>query len=186
MRTIEELEAAGAAAATIEDTVLPQRFGETAPALISVEEFAGKLKAAVAARRDPAFAVVGRTSALARTGLDDALRRVEVCNAAGVDAIFVAGGATPASLRAIADATDVPLISGTPVDDEAVLVECRCVISTWSHLPFFMAAKTIHDAYAHLYKGGAEADLRMQTNPETTRIALAQADYDAATRRYLT
>ena len=46
-RTVQELEAAGAAALTIEDTLLPQAFGETATQLISLPEGVGKMKAAV-------------------------------------------------------------------------------------------------------------------------------------------
>src|SRR6201993_5251962 len=53
-RTVQELEAAGAAGLTIEDTLLPQAFGETATQLISMEEGVGKIKAALDARGDPA------------------------------------------------------------------------------------------------------------------------------------
>src|SRR4051812_38789251 len=51
-RTVEELEPAGVAAMTIEDTVLPRAFGEAKPQLISREEGVGKMKAALAGRQD--------------------------------------------------------------------------------------------------------------------------------------
>src|SRR3954465_1178910 len=51
-RTVEELEAAGAAGLPIEDTLLPQAFGEAKPQLISAEEGLGKIKAALNARQD--------------------------------------------------------------------------------------------------------------------------------------
>src|SRR5438874_8204179 len=60
-RTIEELEAAGAAGLTIEDTLLPQAYGAVEPQLISLEEGVGKMKAAVDARSDPALVIMGRT-----------------------------------------------------------------------------------------------------------------------------
>src|SRR5271156_3848875 len=60
-RTVEELEAAGAAGLTIEDTLLPPAYGEARTQLISPEEGVGKMKAALAARRDPPLVVVGRT-----------------------------------------------------------------------------------------------------------------------------
>src|SRR6202046_1940427 len=41
-RTVEELEAAGAAGLTIEDTLLPQAFGQAKTQLIPVEEGVGK------------------------------------------------------------------------------------------------------------------------------------------------
>ena len=63
MRTIQELETAGVAAASIEDTLLPRSYGETKPTLISIDEGVGKMRAALAAREDKSFVVVGRTSA---------------------------------------------------------------------------------------------------------------------------
>src|ERR1700723_3590855 len=62
-RTVEELETAGAAGLTIEDTLLPQAFGQTKTQLISLEEGVGKMKAAVDARDDPSLGMVGRTGA---------------------------------------------------------------------------------------------------------------------------
>ena len=60
MRAVEELEAAGVAALTIEDTDLPRRFGAgAAPRLLAVEEGVGKMRAALAARRDPSLVVAG-------------------------------------------------------------------------------------------------------------------------------
>src|SRR2546422_6536039 len=61
MRTVEELETAGVAALTIEDTVLPTPFGRRGDGLVSVEEMVGKLRAAVAARQDPSLVGIGRT-----------------------------------------------------------------------------------------------------------------------------
>src|SRR5438132_8578670 len=51
-RTVQELETAGAAGLTIEDTLLPQAFGEAKTQLISIDEGVGKVKAAVEARGD--------------------------------------------------------------------------------------------------------------------------------------
>ena len=65
MRTVQELETAGVAAMCIEDTLLPRKHGEKKPSLISLEEGIGKMRAAVAAREDPSFVIVGRTSAAA-------------------------------------------------------------------------------------------------------------------------
>src|ERR687887_1346982 len=63
MRTVEELEAAGVSALTIEDTLLPPRFGQRqGEELIAIQEFVGKLRAAVAARQDPSLVIIGRTA----------------------------------------------------------------------------------------------------------------------------
>src|SRR5215217_643985 len=60
-RTVQELEAAGAAGLTIEDTLLPQAYSVSEPQLIPVEEGVGKMKAALDGRGDPSLVVMGRT-----------------------------------------------------------------------------------------------------------------------------
>src|ERR1700737_224205 len=70
-RTVEELEITGAAGLTIEDTLLPQAYGQAGTQLISIEEGVGKLKAALDARGDPPLVVVGRTAAASVTSIDD-------------------------------------------------------------------------------------------------------------------
>src|SRR6267142_4236282 len=91
MRTVQELEAAGLAGLTIEDTVLPAPFGKQGEGLVSLEEMLGKLRAAVAARQDPSLVVIGRTQALRDGGIAEAEKRVRAYQETGVDAIFLAG-----------------------------------------------------------------------------------------------
>src|ERR1700756_2528472 len=65
-RTIRKLEAAGLAGCHIEDQQFPKRCGHLAgKSLIDVEEMTEKIKAAVAARRDPDFTIIARTDARA-------------------------------------------------------------------------------------------------------------------------
>src|ERR1700731_416343 len=90
-RTVQELEAAGAAGLTIEDTLLPQAFGEPKTQLISLEEGVGKMKAALDGRGDPSLVVMARTGAAQVTSLDDAIARAKAYEATGVDALFVTG-----------------------------------------------------------------------------------------------
>jgi carboxyvinyl-carboxyphosphonate phosphorylmutase len=90
-RTVQELEAAGAAGLTIEDTLLPQAFGQAGTQLISLEEGVGKMKAALDARSDPALMIIGRTGAASVTSVDDAITRAKAYQATGVDALFFTG-----------------------------------------------------------------------------------------------
>ena len=69
-RTVQELEGAGAAGLTIEDTLLPQAFGAAKPQLISLAEGIGKVKAALEGRGDPALVILGRTGAVSVTSLE--------------------------------------------------------------------------------------------------------------------
>ena len=90
-RTVEELETAGVSALTIEDTLLPIPFGGDDAQLISIEEGVGKMRAALAGRQDPRLVIVGRTSAIGITGVDDTIARLKAYEAAGVDMLFLAG-----------------------------------------------------------------------------------------------
>lgn len=63
MRTIVELERAGVAALTIEDTLLPAQFGRKSTDLITVAEGVGKIRAATEARVDSEMAIIARTNA---------------------------------------------------------------------------------------------------------------------------
>src|SRR5712672_1492739 len=83
-RTVQELETAGAAGLTIEDTLLPQAFGADEPQLISLEEGVGKMKAALDARGDPSLLIIGRTAAASVTSMDDAIVRAKAYQATGV------------------------------------------------------------------------------------------------------
>ena len=112
-RTVEELETAGICAMSIEDTVLPRPYGPCGkPTLIPVEEGIGKMKAALSARQDKKLVIAGRTSALAITGVDDAIKRAKAYEAAGVDAMFLAGGVTVEAIEAVSSAIRIPLITG--------------------------------------------------------------------------
>ncbi len=111
MRTVEELEAAGVAALTIEDTALPRAYGQGGETrLLSVGEGAGKMRAALAARGDPSLVIVGRTSAARVNGLEDAIARARAYAGAGVDAVFLLGVETAAELAAVAAEVPVPLV----------------------------------------------------------------------------
>ena len=113
MRTVEELETAGVAGLSIEDTELPLAHGNRGkPRLISIEEGVGKMRAALAARRDPGLAIAGRTSAPSITGIADAIARAKAYAAAGVDAIFLVGLKSRADLDAVASEVTLPLILG--------------------------------------------------------------------------
>src|SRR5215468_3956045 len=112
IRTVEELESAGVAALTIEDTVLPTPFGGQGEGLVSVEEMLGKLRGAVAARRDPSLVVIGRSGALRGGGIAEAEKRVRAYQETGIDAIFLAGASKREEVEAIHRATRLPLMLG--------------------------------------------------------------------------
>ena len=188
MRTVQELETAGVAALTIEDTALPRGFAETKPRLISLDEGVGKLRAAVAAREDKALCILGRTSAPSITGIDDAIARARAYAKTGIDGLFIAGGLTRAQLDAIAAAIDIPLLlGGVPADllDRTYLASRRVRIALQGHQPFAAAVLAIHTTLKALREGTKPAELQGIAPPELMRRVLREADYADWTRAFL-
>jgi carboxyvinyl-carboxyphosphonate phosphorylmutase len=162
MRTVEELEHSGVSGLSIEDTVLPTPFGQEKESLVPLAEGVGKMKAAMAARRDPSLVIAGRSSALKIEGLDGALARFRAYEAAGVDAIFVIGLEKLEQLDAIRAAVKLPIIVGTaPASIKREELAARGArILLQGHLPVAAVAKALKDAYTHLYNGGSPAELK--------------------------
>ncbi len=101
-RTVMEYERGGVAGLHIEDQVSPKRCGHLdGKELVPREEFVAKIRAAVAARRDPDFVVIARTDARAVAGLDEAVARANAAMAAGADLAFVEAAATLEEVAAI-------------------------------------------------------------------------------------
>lgn len=107
-RTIQEFEAAGVAALHIEDQLSPKRCGHLlGKEIVSREEFLIKIRAALAARRDPDLVVIARTDARAVAGLDEAVWRANAAIEAGADIAFVE------AMRSVEEAAAIPgLVTG--------------------------------------------------------------------------
>jgi 2-methylisocitrate lyase-like PEP mutase family enzyme len=89
-RAVRAYEQAGVAGIHIEDQVSPKRCGHLdGKELVSVSEFVAKIRAALAARRDPDFVVIARTDANGVNGFDDAIARANAALDAGADLAFV-------------------------------------------------------------------------------------------------
>lgn len=90
VRTVQLYEQAGVAGIQLEDQVMPKKCGHmSGKLLIGADEMAGKLRAAVAARRDPDLLIIARTDAVAVTGIEDAIARARAFAEAGADLLFV-------------------------------------------------------------------------------------------------
>ena len=163
MRTVEELETAGVAGMSIEDTALPQGYGTGSEVkLLTLEEGVGKMKAALAARRDPRLVIAGRTSALAVTGIEDTLARVRAYEAAGVDVIFLVGMRTRAQLDAISAVCRIPIVLGgvgPELSDRDYLSARGVRICLQGHQPFMAAVAAVHATLKALREGTPPAKL---------------------------
>ena len=156
-RTVEELETAGVAGLTIEDTDLPQPFGTVGKTrLVSIDEGVGKMKAALAGRQDPALTIIGRTSAVQVSGLDEAVARARAYEAVGVDALFFVGVQDRAQLEAIHAAVRLPIILGgtsAALRDRDYLSGVGVRIALQGHQPFMAAVRATHATLKALREG---------------------------------
>lgn len=189
MRTVEELETAGVAGLSIEDTDLPQPFGAgDKQRLLSLEEGIGKMKAALAGRRDPSLVIAGRTSAPAISGIEDTIKRAKAYAATGVDAIFLVGITTRAEVEAVAAEIKIPLIlGGTPdaLADKAWLSKAGVRIALQGHQQFAAAVQAIHDTLKALRDGARPADLKGIASPDLMRRLTRADDYRTWSRDWL-
>ena len=185
-RSVEELESAGVAALFLEDTLLPRRYGAQTAETVSDAEFHDKIRAAVVARVDPALMIVARPTALQRGDFETALRRSLLAREAGADAVFLIGATASAQVAEVHQATDLPVLLQNPlpdVEDEAAY-GVRFIVP--SHLPFFVALKALHDAYAHLAVGGNRAELLDRAaSLEFLEGPLAMRNYASLAQEYL-
>ncbi len=155
-RCVEELETAGVACLTIEDTLLPKRFGSKTTEFLSEQEGIGKMKAALAGRQDPDLIVLGRTSAVGPNGIEDGISRACAYLDAGVDGIMFVGLKTRAELDAIAARVDAPLMiggAGAELRDIDYLSDCGVRICLQGHQPFMAAVQAMFDTLRQLRDG---------------------------------
>ncbi|TWH64115.1 carboxyvinyl-carboxyphosphonate phosphorylmutase [Azomonas agilis] len=148
MRTVVELERAGVAALTIEDTLLPAKFGHKSTDLIGIDEAVGKIRAALEARVDPSLSIIARTNAKV-ISTDEVIERAKAYQAVGADGICMVGVSDFEHLEKIAQHLTVPLTLvtyGNPKlrDNERLArLGVRVVIN--GHAAYFAAIKATYD-----------------------------------------
>ncbi len=181
MRTIEELETAGVAGLSIEDTELPSPFGSVGkPRLLSIEEGVGKMRAAVAARRDPGLVIAARTGAPSISGIADTIDRARAYAATGVDAIFLIGIKSRSDLEAVAAQVRLPLIlggAGKDIMDRDLLARHGVRVCLQGHQPFAAAVRAVHDTLKALRDGTAADEIDTVASDEMMKKFTRNDDY---------
>lgn len=188
-RTVEELEMAGVAALSIEDTELPNPHGGGGKArLISVEEGVGKMKAALDARTDPDLVIAGRTSAPGIAGVDEAIRRANAYEEAGVDALFLVGVKGREDLEAIAARVSTPIILGSAsreMMDREWLASIGVRICLQGHKVHAAALDAFMRAQTALADGTHPDDLENVASGDTMKRLMRAEDYARWSDEYL-
>jgi carboxyvinyl-carboxyphosphonate phosphorylmutase len=191
-RTVQELEAAGAAGLTIEDTLLPQAFGVAEPQLIPLEEGVGKMKAALDGRSDLSLVIFGRTGTRGggpkTSSFAACIERAKAYEATGVDALFFTGLTAREEVQAIAAATRLPLVLGNTqgeLDDPAFLVSQRVRIALQGHAPFAAATQAVYDTLKALREGTAPKNLKGLASSDLTARVTRAADVKSRIGNFL-
>jgi len=150
MRTVRLVERMGAAALFIEDQTYPKRCGHMAgKAVVGVEEYLPKLRAALAARTDPDFVIMARTDAAAVYGIDEAIRRGTLYAEAGADMLFVEAVTTREDMRKVNAALQKPVMANmieggkTPFLPAAELQELGYAAAAYPCASVFTAARAL-------------------------------------------
>ena len=174
IRTVKEMEAAGVAAIEIEDNFVPRQFNVANPGLVSKAEQVGKLKAAVAARNDPATVIVARSAALGERPLDEALDRIAAYSETGAEAVMLTGIKSSEQIEAAHRATPLPLcVLNPPVEarnNPTFLAANGVRILMLGNPTYAVAVQAIYDSLKHLKDGGAMEELTgRQAPPELLR-----------------
>jgi carboxyvinyl-carboxyphosphonate phosphorylmutase len=179
-RTVEELETAGIACLTIEDTLLPKGFGSSSTEFLSLEEGVGKMKAALAGRQDPALTVLGRTSAVGANGVEDGIKRAQAYLDAGVDGIMFVGIQGPDELEAIARQIDAPIMLGgasANLHDLEKLAQCGVRICLQGHQPFLAAVQATYDSLKALREGTPPSQLKGIVSTDLIKQLMRDEEY---------
>jgi carboxyvinyl-carboxyphosphonate phosphorylmutase len=186
MRTVQDLEAAGASGLTIEDTLLPRAYASSGMELISVEEGLGKIRAALTARLDRDLVIVARMSAATARDSDDLVARVRAYAEAGPDALFLSGVSSHDQLLAVRSVADLPLILGGAKGDlggSRVLSRLGVRIALQGNQPYLAAVQAIFDTLKGLRSG--TGPLPAQASSELLMRVTRNDEYSVAIREFL-
>jgi methylisocitrate lyase len=191
-RTVATFESAGLAGLHLEDQQMPKRCGHlSGKSLVSASEMVSKLKAAVAARRDPSFVIIARTDARATEGIEAAIERAHAYIEAGADMIFPEALESPDEFGRFASAVKVPLLANmtefgkSPLLSAAELAKLGYAAALFPVTMLRVAAKAVEDALAQLAQDGSQKGFvdRMQTRAELYEL-LDYTGFEARDQAY--
>jgi methylisocitrate lyase len=192
VRTVVELEAAGAGAIQLEDQRLPKRCGHlSGKTLVDADEMCMKLRAAAAARTKNDTVILARTDARGVTSLDDAIDRSKRYLAAGADWIFPEALADRGEFERFAAAVDAPLVANMTEFGRSELLtldelaDIGVAVVLYPVTLLRLAMKAAEAALATIIQEGSQASLvdLMQTREELYDL-LGYADFEERDRAY--
>lgn len=185
-RAVQILEAAGVAGLHIEDQVAPKRCGHLeGKELIPPEQMAAKIRAAIAARRNPDFFIIARTDARAVEGLQGAIERAKRYLDAGADGIFPEALQDAHEFERFAQAVEAPLMANmtefgkTPYLSVSQFAQMGYKLVIFPQTLLRVMMKAAEKTLIELREKGTQIDLldQMQTRQELYDL-LQYAEYE--------
>lgn len=159
--TVQSLECLGIAGIQIEDQVWPKRCGHMDGKIVEPRDIAvRKVRAALAARRDPDTVIIARTDARGPEGLEEALARCYAFKEAGADVLFVDGPQSDEELRRVAEELPGPLLANmsetgkTPLHSAAELGDIGYAIALFPSATVRLCLKVMLDFLCDLRESG--------------------------------
>lgn len=166
IRAVKEFESAGISAIQIEDQVMPKRCGHLdGKELVSAEEMAKKVVAAVEARKSDEFLVIARTDARAVEGLEGAIKRAKMYVEAGADIIFPEALTSEEEFAVFAKQIKAPLLANmtefgkTPYISVKKFKELGYKIVIFPMTAFRVMVKAVWDAMNVLKEEGTQVNI---------------------------
>jgi methylisocitrate lyase len=164
MRTVRDLQDAGAAGVFLEDQVWPKKCGHMAgKRVVETAEHAAKIRAAAETRGERDLFIVARTDARQPLGLEAAIERCLAYKEAGADALFVEAPQTIEELQRVAEALPAPLVANmiehgvTPHLSRDELRELGFSLIVCPLAGLFAAARAVQDVLVELRDQGTTA-----------------------------
>jgi methylisocitrate lyase len=191
-RTVRLFEAAGVAGIHLEDQEMPKRCGHlSGKSIVSPEVMAAKIRAALAARRDPDFVIIARTDARGVTNFDDAVSRAKLYLDAGADAIFPEAMQDADEFARFAKAVPCPLLANmtefgkSPLIDVETLGRMGYRMILFPLTAFRAAMKAAEATLLDVFRNGTQRNSvpAMQTRAELYDV-LGYAGYEERDRTY--
>lgn len=192
IRTVRDFERAGVAGLFIEDQVFPKRCGHTpGKQVIPTDEIAAKLRAALDHRTDEDFVIMGRTDALAVSGIGEAINRAKLFTEVGCDAVFVEAPEEREQMERICREVPGPLLANmvdfgrTPFLTAQELEEIGFAVAVWPVASVFTVSRALSALYRTLKETGSTRAMhdRMVSFEEYTQI-VGLAEMRAREARY--
>jgi 2-methylisocitrate lyase-like PEP mutase family enzyme len=191
LRTVRDLQDAGASGVFLEDQVWPKKCGHMAgKRVVEKAEHAAKIRAAVDARGERDLFVVARTDARQPLGLDAAIERCHAYKEAGADALFVEAPLSVEELERVAAELPAPLVANmvergqTPHLSQAELRDLGFSLIVCPLAALYAAARAVSDVLTELREKGTTVDAydRLVSFDDFNALVELEARYEDESR----